>query len=104
MAYTTIFEDIIFIEGDCDFTEFKSKVEYKKTFFNQQSKTLDDVKHQLADTAKSLGANAIINFKYGQKSASFFRAILFATDDNVNWVASGDAVVIANSNNKTKDN
>ena len=100
MAYTTVFEDITFVEGDSEFIEFKGKVEYKKTIFNQQLKNLDDIKHQLADSAKKLGANAIINFKYGQKSLSFFKAMFFATDDNVNWFATGDAVVIADNQQK----
>ena len=31
MAYTTVVEDITFVEGDSEFIEFKGKVEYKKT-------------------------------------------------------------------------
>ena len=98
MVYTTIYEGILFIEGHCDFIEFKSRVEYKKdSFFNQQFRNLDDIKHQLAEKAKMIGANAIINFKYGQKTIPFFKAILLGTDDNVNWFASGEAVVVSSA-------
>ncbi len=96
MAYTTTYEGILFVEGYCDFIEFKCKVEYKKdSFFNQQFRNLDDIKHQLAEKAKNVGANAIINFKYGQKTISFFKSILLGTDDNVNWFAFGEAVLVS---------
>ena len=95
MAYTSSYEGIMFIEGHCEFAESKGNIEYKKdSFFNQQFRNLDDVKHQLAVKAKNVGANAIINFKYGQKTVSFFKAILLGTDDNVNWYANGEAVVL----------
>ena len=95
MAFTSMFENILFVEGSCEFLNFKGNVEYKKdSFFNQQFRNLDDVKHQLAEKAKQLGANAIINFRYGQKTVSFFKSILLGTDDNVNWYASGEAVVL----------
>lgn len=95
MAYTSMFENIIFVEGSCEFLNFMGNLEYKKdSFFNQQFRNLDDVKHQLAEKAKKLGANAIINFRYGQKTISFFKAMLLAADDNVNWYASGEAVVL----------
>lgn len=96
MAYSSFFEGVIFVEGECEYIAAKGKVEYKKdSFYNQQLKNLDAVKHQLAEKAKKLGANAVLDFKYGQKSASAFRSFLLGYDDNVNWYGSGKAVVIS---------
>ena len=52
-----------------------------------QLKTLKDVKHELASRASKAGGNAIIDFKYGQKSVGFFRSLLQI--DDVNWYGSG---------------
>ena len=96
MAYTTMFEGIIFVEGFCEFAVLKGKVEYvKDSFWNQQFRNLDNIKHQLAEKAKALGANAVINFKYGQKNISFLKSLCLSLDDNVNWFGYGEAVVIA---------
>lgn len=101
MKYVTICDGIIFVEGECDFLPDKivCKVEYSKKYgWNQQLRSLDDIKRSLALRAKTVGANVIVNFKYGQKTNKFWRAVLFATDDNVNWYASGDAVILSNEN------
>lgn len=96
MAYKTVYNDIIFIEGD-DYKATKvAEVTYKKTFYNQQSKTLDDVKDQLSEKAKKLGCNAVVCFTYGQKSVGWFRASLLALDDNINWYGNGCAANIPN--------
>lgn len=110
MAYTSLFNNIIFIEGDCENVSYKATLEYEKgSWFNQQFKNLDHIKFQFAEKAKNVGANAVINFKYGQKTTSFWKAMLFATDDNVNWYGSGTAVLIPEDKylelvNKTKNN
>ena len=109
MAYCSVYENIIFIEGDCDYLVFKENLQYERTVYNQQLKNLYDVKHQLAEKAKSVGANAVIHFEYGQKSKGWFISMLLAFDDNINWHASGDAVVISNEKkekilNKIKNN
>lgn len=96
MGYCSCFEGIFFVEGECEYIESKGKVEYKKdSFYNQQIKNLDMVKHQLADKAKRLGANAVINFIYGQKSTSALKSFLLGYDDNVNWYGSGEAVILS---------
>ena len=96
MAYCSVYEEIIFVEGESEYIENKGSIEYKKdSFYNQQMKSLYNIKHQFAEKAKAAGANAIIHFKYGQKNTTWFRAALLAFDDNVKWYGSGDMVVIS---------
>lgn len=69
MAYTTIFEDIVFIEGGhpnvSQIKSIKVDLSYK---FGAQLKNLTDVKRGLATQARELGGNCITEFQYGQKS------------------------------------
>ena len=102
MAYKSLYKGIIFIEGQEDYIKNLGKVAYKKdSFYNNQLKNLDNVKEQLADKAIQAGGNAIINFKYGQKNTSWFRSMLLAFDDNVNWFGEGEIVIL--EENKYKD-
>lgn len=59
---------------------------------SSQLSTLDDVKRALATQAKQLGANAVVDFQYGQKSVGIW-ASLFSRDD-VNWHGNGMAAVV----------
>lgn len=98
MAYKSVTDGIIFVEGSLDSAHKIGRIEYSKgSFYNQQLKNLSDIKRQLADKAKSMGANAIIEFTYGQKSTSWFKATLLSLDDNINWYANGIAVRIDNA-------
>ena len=69
MAYTSVFEDIIFIEGANENVKIIGKVDYTYGSFGSQLKNLNDVKKVLAQQAKSKGCNCIVEFKYGQKSS-----------------------------------
>ena len=96
MAYTTIYKGILFIEGDEPSAKILKNIEYKKNFsFNAQLQTLDSVKDQLVEKAIALGGNAIINFKYGQKSSGWFMSSLFSLDDNIKWYGNGTAAIIS---------
>ena len=95
MAFKSYTDGIIFVEGSMKNARPLGEIKYQKdSFYNQQLKNLNDIKKQLVQKAKSLGANAIIDFKYGQKSASAFRSMLLAFDDNINWYAEGTAAVL----------
>ena len=95
MAYTSIYKDVLFIEGEEPTAKILGTVEYEKNFtFNAQLKTLDSVKDQLAEKAVAMGGNAVINFEYGQKSLGWFKASLFSLDDNIKWHGKGIAAVI----------
>jgi len=69
MPYISKFEGIFFIEGHIrEFEEIqiiKSDLSFK---FGSQLKNINDVKKELAKKAKNLGANAVLDFKYGQKA------------------------------------
>ena len=93
MAYKCLHNDIIFIEGSEKFIKSFGKIEYRKDrYYNNQLQNIDNVKEQMSNKAKQLGANAIINFKYGQRNTTWLRSMLLAFDDNVNWFGSGEAV------------
>ncbi|MBR6514090.1 MAG: hypothetical protein IKT46_04565 [Clostridia bacterium] len=93
MAYTTIHNGVIFIEGEEPGATVIGPIEYKKEgFYNQQLKDLDMVKDQLARRTQEMGGNAVKDFKYGQKSTSWFRSMLLSYDDNINWYGNGIVV------------
>lgn len=95
MAYKSLYKGFLFVEGFEENIKVLGPVEYKKDYsFNQQLKNLDDVKDQMIEKAKAMGANAIINFEYGQKTIGFWKSIVLSHDDNINWYATGLAVVI----------
>lgn len=95
MAYTSLYKGIIFIEGFEPSAKILMNIEYKKMFsFNSQNQTLDHVKDQLIKKTISLGGNAVINFKYGQKSYGWFESSLLRLDDNIKWYGSGTAAII----------
>lgn len=101
MAYTFIYKDIIFIEGNDTSAKILGSIEYKKTFtFNSQSKTIDCVKDQLVEKTIELGGNAILNFTYGQKSSGWFKASLFALDDDIKWYGNGVAAILPEERKK----
>ena len=95
MAYKSIMNGFLFVEGFEESLQVIGPIEYKKSFsFNQQLKNLDDIKLSLIEQARAMGANAIIHFEYGQKTIGFWKSILLRQDDNVNWYAKGLAVYI----------
>ena len=93
------YKDIFFIENNAKDVKIIKHitVELNSLFGQDQLKTLDDVKEKMYEEVKKCGANAIINFKYGQKS-TFWKSI-FGLDD-VYWYGSGDAVIIKSTSNK----
>lgn len=95
MAYISIYKGIIFVEGFEPNAQLLGEVEYVKTFsFGQQDKTINCVKDQLAEKARALGGNAVLNFKYGQKSSGWLKSMLFNLDDNIKWYGSGIAAIL----------
>ena len=93
--YISVYKGFIFIEGHEPSARVLGKVEYKKNFsFNAQDKTLNVVKEQLMEKAISMGANAVMDFTYGQKSSGWFKSSLFSLDDNIKWYGSATAIIL----------
>ena len=67
-------------------------VNIEGVFTQSQTKTLDDLKDELAREVLCLGGNALKSFKYGQKSVSFLGSIM--SIDDVKWHGSGDVIKI----------
>ncbi|MGV8984622.1 hypothetical protein [Clostridium sp.] len=90
MAYTSVYENIIFIEGQNESAKIVGNINSDLSFkFGAQLKNLNDVKKELVNKAKKLGANCVLNFTYGQKSR------LFAIDD-VAFYGAGKAAILPN--------
>lgn len=87
--YVSVFDGITFIEGMPDGATLVGAIEVSidGILSSAQLKTLDDVKQIMADRARASGGNAIVNFKYGQRSVGLL-ASLFQRDD-VSWYGSG---------------
>lgn len=85
--YTSEFKGIKFVEGHPESAKVLGHLEVS-VGGQAQLKSLDDVKEALVRKVKAMSGNALINFKYGQKS-SFWGSLLSL--DSVNWYGSGDA-------------
>ncbi|WP_040214572.1 hypothetical protein [Clostridium polynesiense] len=69
MAYTTVYKDIVFVEGMQEGAQYGERVQCDLSFvLGAQLKSLRDVKEDLATQAKAKGYNAVLDFTYGQKS------------------------------------
>jgi hypothetical protein len=69
MAYTTVFEGIVFIEGRHPNANILKNIKVDLGYtFGAQLKNLADVKREIAFQVKSLGGNCFLDFQYGQKS------------------------------------
>ena len=69
MAFITVYEGIVFIEGEREEARPFKSVQVDFSFkFGAQLKSLRDVKSNLAKQARAYGCNAVLNFTYGQKS------------------------------------
>lgn len=87
--YETVFDGVRFFEGRPAGARGIEpvRVEIGGMIRSAQLKNLDDVKAAMADRVRGRGGNAVIDFKYGQKSVGFLRS-LFQRDD-VNWYGEG---------------
>lgn len=90
--YFDIHRGVYFVEGVPAGARRISTISTKLdgVFSNSQLKSLDDVKDAMVSEVKAKGGNAVIDFKYTQRS-SFWRSLISL--DDVRWEASG---VVAN--------
>lgn len=88
MAYKTLYDNIIFIEGADNRVMVKGNVTYTYGSFGSQLKGLNSVKASLAHQAKFQKCNCIVNFKYGQKSSWF-------SLDDTKWFGTGKCGILS---------
>ncbi len=68
MAYKSLYDGVLFVEGDLDSATRVNHVQTSLTgSFSAHLKNLDDVKSELAFQAKRNDCNCVLDFKYGQK-------------------------------------
>jgi hypothetical protein len=92
--YTTTFEGIKFVEG-CPPSARVIKpirVAIGGILTSAQLKNLDDVKRLMVDQTRAAGGNAVIDFKYGQRSVGFLRSLI--DRDDVHWYGDGKIAVL----------
>lgn len=89
--YVSLYKDILFIEGEITEAAILHEVSVtiKGVLIHAQLKSLDHVKDELVQQVSPLGANAVVQFTYGQKSASFWQSLLSL--DDVHWYGAGKA-------------
>jgi hypothetical protein len=88
MAFVTVFEGVVFIEGDHPRAVKRYSAETRVGGFGAQLRNLNDLKMTMAQTAVANGCNCVVNFSYGQK------AKLIAIDD-VAYVGNGFYAVLS---------
>jgi hypothetical protein len=91
--YTTVLDGITFVERCPRFAKVIKpiRVEIGGILTSAQSKNLDDLKRLMAQQVRAAGGNAVIDFKYGQRSVGFW-ASKFDRDD-VQWYGEGKIAV-----------
>ena len=87
MAYTTVYKDFVFVEGDNPKAQRKIEIKANLIGFGAQLKNLNDVKDALISQAELHKCNCILDFKYGQKAS------LLSIDD-VKFYGSGVCAVL----------
>jgi hypothetical protein len=92
--YTTSFEGIRFVEGCPPSARIIKpiRVEIGGVLTSAQLKNLDDVKRLMADQTRVEGGNAVIDFKYGQRSVGFWRSCI--DRDDVHWYGEGKVALV----------
>jgi hypothetical protein len=94
-VHYSIFEGVYFVEGKPTRARTLGPVvvEVGGVFHHAQLRTLNDVKRAMAAKVRMTAGNAIIDFKYGQRSVGFWKS-LFHMDD-VTWYGSGQIAILA---------
>ena len=88
--YQSEYQGVLFIEGTPDEFEALGPVQVSIDGFGltqAQLMTLDDVKDLMLSKVRELGGNAVVDFKYGQKSVGFWKSLMSL--DDVAWYGTG---------------
>lgn len=89
---TTEFGGVLFSEGPPPVGV--RIIQHIKAEKSRQNANLTVVKESLANQARALGANAVYNYRYGQKAHSVFQQAFTFKWDTEGWHAEGDAASI----------
>lgn len=87
----TLCDDVFFTESNITGIAPIRKIHVE---ISRQNSNLFEVKKQMAGEAKSIGANAVMNFKYGQKKHKTWELVLTFKWDTESWHGEGDAIKI----------
>lgn len=92
--HTNIFDGIKFIEGRPPAARIIKpiQVEISGILTSAQLKNLDDVKRLMANQTRAAGGNAVVDFKYGQRSVGFWRSLI--DRDDVYWYGEGKVAFV----------
>lgn len=95
MVYTTTFDRIKFVEGRPPGTRLLGpiRVEIGGAITSAQLKNLDDVKRLMAKRVREEGGNAVVDFRYGQRSVGFWRSLI--DRDDVSWYGEGNVALLS---------
>ncbi len=79
---------VLFIEGDVPGGKVLGplKITLDGYFVDAQLKSLEDVKREMVSKVTQAGGNALLQFKYGQRSASSWWSF---SRDSVSWYGEG---------------
>ncbi len=66
MAFVTVYEGIIFIEGEHPRARKVASAQTRVRGFGAQLRNLNELKSQMATAARAYGCNCIVNFSYYQ--------------------------------------
>lgn len=88
MAFVTVHQGIVFIEGDHPRAIKRYSAETRVGGFGAQLRNLNDLKDIMSQNARNCGCNCVVNFSYGQKSK------LIAIDD-VAYIGNGYYAILS---------
>jgi len=87
----TVLNEIFFTEHTIPSA---SPIRHLHVEISRQNANLMEVKDKLVQEAKSIGATAIMNFRYGQKKHEWWELVFTFKWDTESWHGEGDAVRI----------
>ena len=87
----TVYDDVFFTESTI---KGMSSLKHIHVEISRQNSNLFEVKKRMASETKSIGANAVMNFKYGQTKHKTWELVLTFKWDTESWHGEGDAIKI----------
>lgn len=86
---STEFDGVVFSEHPLPGVTILRRISVE---ISRQNSNLDQVRKQMAAEAIRIGANAIMNFRYGQRAHQWWQLLFTLKWDTESWYGEGDAV------------